>query len=115
MMQQPETPETRSENAEIQSQDDGEDYAPRRNVIPIMIALCVASFLAILDISFVTTISALQGFSNQLLMGWFVLPRNPVRFGSVLGQGKRHFWTQANYVAGNVRLFHWKLSLCRSK
>jgi MFS family permease len=55
MMQQPETPETRSENAEIQSQDDGEDYPPRRNVIPIMIALCVASFLAILDISFVTT------------------------------------------------------------
>ncbi|KAJ4375353.1 hypothetical protein N0V83_002439 [Neocucurbitaria cava] len=54
-MQQPETPEARSENAEIQSQDDGGDYAPRRNMIPIMIALCVASFLAILDISFVTT------------------------------------------------------------
>ncbi|KAA8642698.1 uncharacterized protein ATNIH1004_009450 [Aspergillus tanneri] len=54
-MQQPETPETRSENAEIQSQDDGGDYTPRRNMVPIMIALSVASFLAILDISFVTT------------------------------------------------------------
>jgi MFS family permease len=54
-IQQPETPETRSENAESQSQDDSGDYTPRRNMIPIMIALCVASFLAILDISFVTT------------------------------------------------------------
>jgi MFS family permease len=55
-MQQPETPEPRSENAEIQSQDvGGEDYTPRRNMTLIMIALCVTSFLAILDISFVTT------------------------------------------------------------
>ncbi|EPE33744.1 MFS general substrate transporter [Glarea lozoyensis ATCC 20868] len=55
--QQSETPATqaRSENAETQSEEDGGEYAPRRNMIPIMIALCVASFLAILDISFVTT------------------------------------------------------------
>jgi MFS family permease len=45
-MQQPETPKARSENAEIQSQDEGgEDYTPRRNMTLIMI----------LDISFVTT------------------------------------------------------------
>lgn len=54
-MQQRETPDTRSENRQSQVSEDGGDYAPRRNMIPIMIALCVASFLAILDISFVTT------------------------------------------------------------
>ncbi|KAF3384619.1 hypothetical protein F1880_002778 [Penicillium rolfsii] len=73
MMQQPETPETQSENAETQSQDDGGDYTPRRNMIPIMIALCVASFLAILDISFVTialpTISA-HFKASQISYSW---------------------------------------------
>jgi MFS family permease len=55
-MEQSETPEARSENAEIQSQEEGEgDYTPRRNMTLIMVALCVTSFLAILDISFVTT------------------------------------------------------------
>ncbi|TVY88286.1 MFS-type transporter [Lachnellula willkommii] len=72
-MQQPETPETRSEKAEIQSQDDGGDYTPRRNMIPIMIALCVASFLAILDISFVTTaLPTIAGYfkASQISYSW---------------------------------------------
>ncbi|KAK2593323.1 hypothetical protein QQS21_008966 [Conoideocrella luteorostrata] len=72
-MQQPETPETRSENAEVQSQDDGGDYTPRRNMIPIMIALCVASFLAILDISFVTTaLPTIAGYfkASQISYSW---------------------------------------------
>lgn len=72
-IQQPETTEIRSENAEIQSQDDGGDYTPRRNMIPIMIALCVATFLAILDISFVTTaLPTISGHfkASQISYSW---------------------------------------------
>ncbi|KAB8226944.1 major facilitator superfamily domain-containing protein [Aspergillus alliaceus] len=64
-MQQPETTETQSENAEIQSQDEGGDYTPRRNMIPIMIALCIASYSWV-GLSYLVTQSALAPFWGKV-------------------------------------------------